>query len=57
MQVPQNKIFMKFRVLITGAGTTTAITTLKGLRAADDPTIQIVMGDMKVNCAGAHPGR
>jgi carbamoyl-phosphate synthase large subunit len=47
---------MKFRILITGAGTTTAITTLKGLRAADDPGIHIVMGDMKADCAGAHLG-
>jgi carbamoyl-phosphate synthase large subunit len=47
---------MKFRVLITGAGTTTAITALKGLRAGEDPTIQVVMGDMKADCAGAHLG-
>lgn len=47
---------MKSRVLITGAGTTTAITALKGLRAADDAGIQIVMGDMNADCAGAHLG-
>jgi carbamoyl-phosphate synthase large subunit len=47
---------MKFRVLITGAGTTTALTALKGLRAAGDAGIHIVMGDMNSDCAGAHLG-
>ncbi|HZW29652.1 MAG TPA: ATP-grasp domain-containing protein [Isosphaeraceae bacterium] len=47
---------MSYRVLITGAGTTTAITALKGLRAAGDAAIQVVMGDMKADCAGAHLG-
>jgi carbamoyl-phosphate synthase large subunit len=44
------------RVLITGAGTTTAVTVLKGLRAAHDPSIQVFMGDMNPDCAGAHLG-
>jgi carbamoyl-phosphate synthase large subunit len=44
------------RVLITGAGTTTAVTVLKGLRAARDPGIQVFMGDMNPDCAGAHLG-
>jgi carbamoyl-phosphate synthase large subunit len=43
------------RVLITGAGTTTAVSVLKGLRAGD-PGIQIFMGDMNPDCAGAHLG-
>src|SRR5271157_1462816 len=47
---------MRFRVLITGAGTTTAVSALKGLRAAGDAGIHIVMGDMKPDCAGAHLG-
>jgi carbamoyl-phosphate synthase large subunit len=44
------------RILITGAGTTTAVTVLKGLRAARDPSIQVIMGDMSPDCAGAHLG-
>jgi carbamoyl-phosphate synthase large subunit len=44
------------RVLITGAGTTTAVTVLKGLRAGGDPSIQAFMGDMNPDCAGAHLG-
>jgi carbamoyl-phosphate synthase large subunit len=44
------------RVLITGAGTTTAVGVLKGLRAGNDPSIFIVMGDMNPDCAGAHLG-
>src|SRR5262245_7618338 len=45
-----------FRVLVTGAGTTTAVTVLKGLRAAGDPSIQVFMGDINPDCAGAHLG-
>jgi carbamoyl-phosphate synthase large subunit len=44
------------RVLITGAGTTTAVGVLKGLRAGNDPSIFILMGDMNPDCAGAHLG-
>jgi carbamoyl-phosphate synthase large subunit len=44
------------RVLITGAGTTTAVTVLKGLRAAQDPGLEVVMGDLNPHCAGAHLG-
>src|SRR5271157_1496903 len=47
---------MRFRVLITGAGTTTAVSALKGLRAAGDAGIHIVMGDTNPECAGAHLG-
>lgn len=45
-----------FKVLITGAGTTTAMTALKGLRAIKDDMLHITMGDMQRNCAGAHLG-
>jgi carbamoyl-phosphate synthase large subunit len=45
-----------FRVLVTGAGTTTAVTVLKGLRAAHDPTLRVLMGDLNPDCAGAHLG-
>jgi carbamoyl-phosphate synthase large subunit len=44
------------RVLITGAGSTTAVTALKGLRAAQDPSIQVFMGDLNPDCAGARLG-
>ncbi len=44
------------RILITGAGTTTAITVLKGLRASRDSSIEVFMGDMNPDCAGAHLG-
>jgi carbamoyl-phosphate synthase large subunit len=44
------------RVLITGAGTTTSVGVLKGLRAGNDPSISIVMGDINPDCAGAHLG-
>jgi carbamoyl-phosphate synthase large subunit len=44
------------RILITGAGTTTAVTVLKGLRAARDPFLHVVMGDMNPDCAGSHLG-
>jgi carbamoyl-phosphate synthase large subunit len=44
------------RVLITGAGTTTAVGVLKGLRAGNDPSIFILMGDMNPDCAGARLG-
>lgn len=44
------------RVLITGAGTTTAVTVLKGLRAARDPSLEVFMGDINPDCAGAHLG-
>src|SRR5713101_5858287 len=44
------------RVLVTGAGTTTAVTVLKALLAANDPTIRVLMGDMNPDCAGAHLG-
>jgi len=45
-----------FRVLITGAGTTTAVSVLKGLRAAQDESIRVIMGDMNRHCAGAYLG-
>jgi carbamoyl-phosphate synthase large subunit len=44
------------RILITGAGTTTAVSVLKGLLAANDPSLCTVMGDMNPDCAGAHLG-
>jgi carbamoyl-phosphate synthase large subunit len=44
------------RVLVTGAGTTTAVGVLKGLRATSDPNIYVFMGDMNPDCAGAHLG-
>jgi carbamoyl-phosphate synthase large subunit len=44
------------RVLITGAGTTTAVGVLKGLRATSDSSIYAFMGDMNRDCAGAHLG-
>jgi carbamoyl-phosphate synthase large subunit len=46
----------RLRVLITGAGTTTAVTVLKGLRSARDPNIVVFMGDINPDCAGAHLG-
>jgi carbamoyl-phosphate synthase large subunit len=45
-----------FKILITGAGTTTAMTALKGLRAIKDSSLHITMGDMQRNCAGAYLG-
>jgi carbamoyl-phosphate synthase large subunit len=45
-----------FRVLITGGGTTTAVSALKGLRLGGDPSIRVIMGDMSPECAGAHLG-
>jgi carbamoyl-phosphate synthase large subunit len=45
-----------FKILITGAGTTTAMTALKGLRAIRDESLHITMGDMQRNCAGAYLG-
>jgi carbamoyl-phosphate synthase large subunit len=45
-----------YRVLITGAGTTTAVSVLKGLRAANDPSLRVLMGDVNPDCAGAHLG-
>lgn len=44
------------KILITGAGTTTAMTALKGLRAIKDNSLHITMGDMQRNCAGAYLG-
>jgi carbamoyl-phosphate synthase large subunit len=44
------------RVLVTGAGTTTAVSVLKGLRLGGDPTLRVFMGDMNADCAGAHLG-
>ena len=44
------------KVLITGAGTTNAITVLKGLRAMKDNSLHITMGDVQKDCAGAHLG-
>jgi len=44
------------KILITGAGTTTAMTALKGLRAMKDSSLHITMGDMQRNCAGAYLG-
>ena len=44
----------KYRVLVTGAGSTTGVTVLKGLRA--DPSVVVLMGDMRPDCAGAHLG-
>jgi carbamoyl-phosphate synthase large subunit len=44
------------RVLVTGAGTTTAVGVLKGLRATIDASIYVLMGDMNRDCAGAHLG-
>jgi carbamoyl-phosphate synthase large subunit len=46
----------RLRILITGGGTTTAVSALKGLRMTDDPSLEIVMGDMSRECAGAHLG-
>jgi carbamoyl-phosphate synthase large subunit len=46
----------RFRILITGAGTTTAVSALKGLLLAQDASLQVVMGDMSAECAGAHLG-
>jgi carbamoyl-phosphate synthase large subunit len=45
-----------FNILITGAGTTTAMTALKGLQAIKDSSLHITMGDMQRNCAGAYLG-
>lgn len=43
-----------FNVLITGAGTTNAINVLKSLKAANDPSIKLFMGDIDPDCAGAY---
>jgi carbamoyl-phosphate synthase large subunit len=45
-----------YRVLVTGAGTTTAVSVLKGLRVGNDPSLRVLMGDMNPDCAGAHLG-
>jgi carbamoyl-phosphate synthase large subunit len=45
-----------YRVLVTGGGTTTAVSVLKGLRLASDPSLHVVLGDMSEECAGAHLG-
>ncbi len=45
-----------YRVLVTGAGSTTGVTVLKGLLAAADPALVVLMGDMNPDCAGAHLG-
>jgi carbamoyl-phosphate synthase large subunit len=45
-----------YRVLVTGGGTTTAVSVLKGLRLANDPSVHVVLGDMTEECAGAHLG-
>ena len=45
-----------FKVLITGAGTTTANSVLKGLRAMKENSLHVTMGDMEKNCAGAYLG-
>jgi carbamoyl-phosphate synthase large subunit len=44
------------KILITGAGTTTAMTALKGLQAIKDNSLHITMGDMQRDCAGAYLG-
>ena len=46
----------RLKILITGGGTTTAVSSLKGLRITQDPTLHITMGDMSPECAGAHLG-
>jgi hypothetical protein len=45
-----------FNVLITGAGTTNAVTVLKGIEAMNDPSVRVLMGDIQPNCAGAYLG-
>src|SRR5262245_53264249 len=45
-----------YRILVTGAGSTTGVTVLKGLLAAADPSLVVLMGDMNPDCAGAHLG-
>jgi carbamoyl-phosphate synthase large subunit len=45
-----------YRVLVTGAGTTTAVSVLKGLRASNDRSLQVLMGDVNPDCAGAYLG-
>jgi carbamoyl-phosphate synthase large subunit len=45
-----------YRVLVTGAGTTTAVSVIKGLRAANDPSLRVLTGDMNPDCAGAYLG-
>jgi carbamoyl-phosphate synthase large subunit len=45
-----------YRVLVTGAGTTTAVSVLKGLRAANDASIRVLMADLNPDCAGARLG-
>ena len=49
-------LFERFRILVTGAGTTTAVSVLKGLRLTGDPSLHVIMGDMSRDCAGAHLG-
>jgi carbamoyl-phosphate synthase large subunit len=44
------------KVLITGAGTTNAVSVLKGLRAMNDPSVRVFMGDIQPDCAGAYLG-
>ena len=45
-----------FNVLITGAGTTNAVTVLKGIKAMNNPLIRVLMGDIQPDCAGPHLG-
>lgn len=45
-----------FKVLITGAGTTNAISVLKSLRLNNDRSIRVYMGDTNPDCAGVHLG-
>jgi carbamoyl-phosphate synthase large subunit len=50
------QVMKPFNILITGAGTTTAVTALKGLRAMKDSSIHVTMGDMQQKCAGSYLG-
>jgi len=45
-----------FNILITGAGSTTAMTVLKGIRLMNDRSILVFMGDPVPDCAGAYLG-
>jgi carbamoyl-phosphate synthase large subunit len=45
-----------FNVLITGAGTTNAVTVLKGIWAMNDPSNRVFMGYIEPDCAGGYLG-
>jgi carbamoyl-phosphate synthase large subunit len=56
VQTPGVITMEPLNVLITGAGTTNAVTVLKGIQAMNDPSVRVLMGDIQPDCAGAYLG-